>query len=813
VRLIALGMSRPFDHGMNMPMPNMLDQPYPVYDGSFNAAYPRLSGPPTHFDGVAFWYNPTPTEPLYDRESNMFNARGIAMPGAGMESTSVKHRRTRSGCFTCRSRRVKVGNFSNSSVACLANRSHSAMKLVPSVTVRVFLWLHDCHPANCHSGCKKGGRECEFPPTTSSSKRSKHAEGRNGKEHHGKNGPKEDHITELPTIQDESEDDDEAPISPITRRPTAPVRSNSAHSVAQSTASKNTPEPTSTVKESASPHSSDISGSASRDDTPASSLAPFTNSAELQARQTKIKSLKPDVQKYLQFQQDYMTFYHYFFKLDPMDFVHCEFIDLALSFEPLLYAVVGFAAYHYEWQQPDPQLSHFLGYHSRSLSMLRRSLEKGGKVTEATLLTVLQLSTFDEYIGDWVNLVGHHRAALAMVHEIYTPEGMMETELGRRIFSWIARLDVMVGLMGGTKTRLDRSWFEANAKWYGGQVDPDPNNDVDIGNTLAYFVAANRLIGMDVASLFARFAQREMSVEDFRQQNEEISSRISKMRGQIQILNDDYYRVQEFPVEKSRPLTPDDIVNPYVPGGLFKGALWPLNFMWMDWYSIEQLQISQSAGMLQQPLPPSVEHISLEQCRIYEATERWPDAPAGATLGAHGCLGLASVFMKKDIRHVMWLRRKFASIERQGYIFPPSFRHRMAQMWGLTVAAVGEDEAVENWWLPNDEGNVQMLKEIRRVVQERYESDAELGVDLNAGVRDIKAIFEKLDIRTQSAKPPDDFSPLSDTSGGTTTTEEPASIAGFSPTSVSFTDASKAASTGGETQTQKRRGTRSGSRP
>ena len=626
-------------------------------------------------------------------------------------------------------------------------------------------------------------------------------------------------MTELPTIKDESEeeeeddDDDEPSMSPTAQRPIPPVRSDSGHSISQSTMSKNTPDASATAKDQISPQSSEASGPRSRDDTPASSLRTVTNSAEMQARQAKIKSLKPDLQKYLQFQQEYMTYYHYFFKLDPTDFVHSEFIDVALTYEPLLYAVVGFAAYHYELQQPDPKLSHFLGYHSRSMSMLRKSLEKNAKITEATLLTVLQLATFEEYIGDWVNLVGHHRAALTMVRDIFTPESMMETDLGRRIFSWVARLDVMAGLMAGSETRLDRQWFEANYTWYGRQVEHDPESDVDIENTLAYFVSANRLIGMDLAALFARFGKREISIETFQQENAEINGRVGTMKRQIELFNDDYYRVQEFPVAKTRPLNANDIVNPYAPGGLFKDVLWAMNFMWIDWYSIELLQRYQTAVMLQQPTPPELEQISLEQCRIYEAMERWPDAPHGSILGAHAPLGLATVFLKKDPRHIMWARRKFAAVERLGYIFPPSFRQRLAHMWGLTRDAVGEDDSVESWWLPNDEGNIPMLKDIRRVVNDRHANDATPDMKSIADVRDLKAIFEKLELRTQSAgkasATDDSFSPMSDASGAAS---DRASNPSFSPTNFSFADTPKGSSSG-EGGSQKRRGKRSGSKP
>ncbi|EXJ90518.1 hypothetical protein A1O1_03621 [Capronia coronata CBS 617.96] len=730
-----------------------MDPGFPVYNGNFPTAYPRLTGPPTtHFDGSAFWYNPNNAEQLYDREASIFGGRGVPLPSAGMEASNVKHRRTRSGCFTCRSRRVKCD---------------------------------ETRPI-CDR-CKKGNRECEFPQPPSASKRSKHSDSRSPKDTVTKQESKHDTMSGLATIKDEDEDDNEALKSPTQRPALGRLRTDSAQSVSHSSKSKEVSETPPTSKEHTSPLSTDVSDTRSRDETPASSLRTVANSAEMQARHAKIRTLRPDLQKYLQFQQEYMTYYHYFFKLDPTDFVHSEFIDLALTYEPLLYAAVGFAAYHYELQQPDPKLAHFLGYHSKSLSMLRKALERNVKITEATLLTVLQLATFEEYIGDWVNLVGHHRAACTMIMELYTCESMMETDLGRRIFSWYARLDVTVGLMAGKQTRLDRQWFEANSTWYFNQINNDPEGDLDIENTLAYFVAANRLIGMDLAFLFAKFEERKFTEETFRMEVAKVVERLDSMKREIELFNDEYYRVQDFPVERIRPLTSDDIVNPYAPGGLFKDALWPLNFMWIDWYSIEQMQKYQTAKLLKEPLPADLEQLSLEQCRIIETIERWPEAPDGAILGAHASLGLASVFLKKDATHIMWARKKFATVERLGYIYPPTFRLNMAVLWNLTRDEVGENEAVENWWLPNDAGNLRMLKELRKVVSERHENDKVSGTESLANVRDLKAIFAKLDIRTQggtsSGSTVENSSLASDATGGMS---DRGSNVSFSPTNVSF---------------------------
>ena len=637
-------------------------------------------------------------------------------------------------------------------------------------------------------GCKKGGRECEFPQPTSSSKRAKPPEPRSPQD--SSRTDSKDHLAQsLETIKDESDNEEAPPKS--SRRPTlSNVRTHSAQSVSRKQKYRHTQEVSPTLRDRHSPQSTTSSSSRSRGETPASSLQTNAMSAEIQARQAKIKALKPDIQKFLQFQRDQMTHYHYFFKLDPYDFVHSEFIDQALSYEPLLYAAVGFAAYHYELKQPNAKLSHFLGYHSKALSMLRKSLESHTRYTEAMLLTVLQLATFEEYLGDWVNLVGHHRAAYTMLLQMFEPEPMMETELGRRIFSWYSRFDIIAGLMSGNVTQLDRVWFEANSNWYHSQVDDDPNNDLDVDGILADLVASNRLLGFDMAKLYSRLPRKEMTMDEFHKENDKIIDRLSDLKKRIEAINDDYYTVQYFPEAENRPLTDEDIVDPYAAGGLFRDALWNLNFMWMDWYSIEQMHKYQAATLLQRPISPELEALSLEQCRIYEAIDRWQDAPDGALLGCHASLGLTVVFLKKDEKHTMWCRQKLANIERMGYIFPPRFRSQMAQLWGLTKEQVGEENCVENWWLPNNEERPPILTEIRKVVQERHEHDDEKIIkgEKIDDVRSMRAIFARLVLRSSNGSECMEESPTTSDGARSAGSATPALNSPNSATSMSFNE-------------------------
>jgi len=63
--------------------------------------------------------------------------------------------------------------------------------------------------------------------------------------------------------------------------------------------------------------------------------------------------------------------------------------------EALLYAVVGFAAYHHTLKNPNGQINEFLQYYNRSVTLLLAFLKKKEKHSVATLLTILQLATIE----------------------------------------------------------------------------------------------------------------------------------------------------------------------------------------------------------------------------------------------------------------------------------------------------------------------------------------------------------------------------------------------------------------------------------
>ena len=71
------------------------------------------------------------------------------------------------------------------------------------------------------------------------------------------------------------------------------------------------------------------------------------------------------------------------------------FLEIALNFEPLMYAVVAFAAYHNALSREDGKVKDFLDAYNKSVSLLRQSLAKTDRHSLSTLLTILQLATIE----------------------------------------------------------------------------------------------------------------------------------------------------------------------------------------------------------------------------------------------------------------------------------------------------------------------------------------------------------------------------------------------------------------------------------
>lgn len=105
--------------------------------------------------------------------------------------------------------------------------------------------------------------------------------------------------------------------------------------------------------------------------------------------------LPHELQFYLGYFYDSITHHHYCIVNDADDFFPTTLTALALRNEALLYAVVGFSAYHHAMKDPNGRINDFLQYYSRSVTLLLDCLKKEEKYSLGTLFTILQLASIE----------------------------------------------------------------------------------------------------------------------------------------------------------------------------------------------------------------------------------------------------------------------------------------------------------------------------------------------------------------------------------------------------------------------------------
>lgn len=227
------------------------------------------------------------------------------------------------------------------------------------------------------TGCRKGKRECEYPDQGSSSKtdrsstRSRRSHGDSNSEHSG------DESEHLPTIKDEDElnaQDETDPQSAV---------SDSNARFATLRDGKSTP----TTEQPPFPlklHRPQASRSSSKQ----------TLKEDI-TQNPRWGSLPQSAKFYLKYHRNNLSHHHYSWKYDAGDFLKKTFLEIAINFEPLLYAVVAFAAYHSAVSREDGRVKDFLDAYNKSVSSLRQSLAKTDRHSLSTLLTILQLATIE----------------------------------------------------------------------------------------------------------------------------------------------------------------------------------------------------------------------------------------------------------------------------------------------------------------------------------------------------------------------------------------------------------------------------------
>ncbi|KAI0506430.1 hypothetical protein F5B22DRAFT_650682 [Xylaria bambusicola] len=699
----------------NANLQDVEDAHYPPHPPPQMGSHPR---PLTNQYQNLGYYTGFP-EPIVFQEPKPQNNRNKKRSTPGVDH--VKHRRTRSGCYTCRSRRVKCD---------------------------------EKHPI-CDR-CRKGKRECIYPdpsatkgPANSNTSKETSLTSQEASPESSIDDLEDfEKETKLESIRDEEEPIVHSPHYPQSTKGSHRERAASAFQLPRAGNRQNSETPSLEGTKSSSPAVS-TGTSASLSTTIQSSdaaLQPSTTSS-------KWAHLHTDIQFYLDYFCENITHYSYGIPNDPDGFFSSTLLSIAIreGNDALLYAVVGFSAYHATLRQPHGKVEDFLGYYNKSVTILLSSLKRGDGHRLPSLLTMLQLATIEEYLGDWVNLSFHQTGALQILTQLYSPETIKQSPLSA-LLTWYIRFDVSVAMMGGFGTALPREWFVSAVEGSESKVEDSPD---DLAWRTEIQATTLRLISMDMSLLYAKYSQGQISAENYSTEYDQVSVRLWDWKNRLDpAITDANFLVTNF--QYKRPLTDADVVDPYQPGSLYDHPLFSTTILLMEWHSIIIMHMSrQEAYGLQQEPSNELRQLALSACKMYETVQRWPDAPPGALIAVQPCLALSCLFIPRDSKYSMWTRRKYAFLEAAGYIFPTTMRSRMAELF--------EDPSCIQWWLPHDEGLSPTLRKIRAFADAHNGS---LVTQQTEALREISAIFSNMRLDSDDSPSPREPSSTSTATSG-----------------------------------------------
>nr|POE87896.1 hypothetical protein CFP56_11125 [Quercus suber] len=359
-------------------------------------------------------------------------------------------------------------------------------------------------------------------------------------------------------------------------------------------------------------------------------------------------SLPKDVRGYLRYHRDSLSYHHYAFKHDGRDFLKTTFLEIALNDagQALLYSIVAFSAYHHAISHNDGRILGFLK----------------GPISTCTIIIDERLTQFQEFLGDWVTLLGHQKAAHQILTSFFTPDTIVQDETRLKIVNWYIRFDLFAGILSGGQLRLERVWYTTLVDFYARRARHQAE-DLDV--MFDEYFATIRLLATDAARLVTAKNQNMISEEQYAAETVGLVARYNTFHLRLNsTFTDSSYFVKDWP---RGPQPEDDfIVDFRDPNFLFGSDFFVMNYVLIDFWTVDlnlRLQVASMQGSLN---PPEFTELAIKICKMLDAIQYSDQGPLGAVIGCQAGLGMASLFLPKDPKHVNWLRRRFALIEQHG---------------------------------------------------------------------------------------------------------------------------------------------------
>lgn len=261
-----------------------------------------------------------------------------------------------------------------------------------------------------------------------------------------------------------------------------------------------------------------------------------------------------------------------------------------------------------------------------------------------------------------MNILGHQQAALEIFTNIFTPQTVMQTPVGRMCFSWYARFDGFMAFMGSFTPGLSKDWFHSMRNFFTQQMTRHPDG---IKWIMADRSTRIRQISWQQALLYSKRNNGQLSNMEFAGEHDRLTAVLREYRQKWHpAIEDSQYLVRDFGGQQPDP---DDIVNPYEPGILYEEPLFSTTIAAAEWHSVMIMHLVQSPNLTPAIFKELSEH-AYQICRYYETVQYSPHTPKGAMTQLQSVVQTAPPFLPKDAKHFDWIRRKSAYSESTGCV-------------------------------------------------------------------------------------------------------------------------------------------------
>lgn len=263
-------------------------------------------------------------------------------------------------------------------------------------------------------------------------------------------------------------------------------------------------------------------------------------------------------------------------------------------------------------------------------------------------------------LGDWVNLMGHQKAANQMLTQLYDTKTITQSPFLLKVILWYSRFDLFVGLQSGGEAILSRDWYVAVHEHFEKEVREHPD---DLGIRYDERFAYSRLVAKDSSDFFFKKAKGSISDADFMDELPKLGERVHALETTTDtILFDPKHKVHAIPGSPD----PDSVVNAFEPDLLWGGRYWTSNYLRLDMWGIIFMYNLSSSLALQKAPDPEMTQRALRSAQLFEAIRNYPEAPPGAIIEAQASFAISTIFLPKDPKTVTWCRKTLARIESAG---------------------------------------------------------------------------------------------------------------------------------------------------